>query len=662
MASSLHPLVLLTVISSPDIISSVTVINCSSTIECRNSVLSCTDHTDDCSITCSSPNSCESALIYCPIDRACTVFCTATGSCKSATIFAQKSSALQVIDGCTEDESCHDLAVWCPTATEPDTLCQLEGNENLGPSTDETAEGLQIFAIHGWSDLDIDSTDSQQSNLTSRGNMHCAINYTTSCDISTDDWSCTDSASLCNHIEISSTETASDSVADREEMWIIVVGLLVAVCFIAFCCYRGRKRNLKRLEEEKNGKTTAVRKVVSTSSTAPSQPSRKLPAGAPANWPRRSTDDEPQPAQPPAAVAYAPKVIVMSAPNTNTNLNTNVYTNSNLGLPQGEASKSRSTSRKKSRSSTRQKAHSASARRKRPKHKKKAKTGREVPNPIAVGVGIQNSPDRPKDHRFKTINTDSKTPSTHISPQPNSGHPSPNWSPEHSPIREESPYIAYSPIPKSRAQTMPMQQVSRRSDEEKLAIHEDNSHKPPSSFSSVPDLPHSHTLDPHVQPQQEHQLMPLPINPGISVSVINEMDASNPHLQEQDVQDIHTAYTQRMHVKDPEWDQNHGRPEGPGHNRNESTSTTASSVFGPGGHSRQNSDQLAVPTAIIAKNVPFENHATGEEPTWMRSPDTWNEFDKEAGILSDQQNLGHMLEDLEDGDLACSFGTNSQQW
>ncbi len=75
------------------------------------------------------------------------------------------------------------------------------------------------------------------------GIMHCNIQYSTSCIIASDKWECIN-INICNNtcIPITTTTTSNSLNNDKHiEMIIIVCGLIIALCFITFCCWYNNK-------------------------------------------------------------------------------------------------------------------------------------------------------------------------------------------------------------------------------------------------------------------------------------------------------------------------------------------------------------------------------------------------------------------------------------
>eukprot|EP01083_Nonionella_stella_P173827 600758_1 len=143
-------------------------------------------HSTDCQITCNGTmDSCQQMQIIGPLSNELYIQCEGTNACRNAIVSAYDTSDL-FIDGCSDpySNSCANLTVYCPSATNT-KHCHLEGDNNLAM--------VQLYAVDGWNDIDIDYFGQYPH---ASGTMHCGSDYTISCDISSDSWSCADT-SLC---------------------------------------------------------------------------------------------------------------------------------------------------------------------------------------------------------------------------------------------------------------------------------------------------------------------------------------------------------------------------------------------------------------------------------------------------------------------------------
>merc|ERR1712228_273683 len=55
------------------------------------------------------------------------------------------------------------------------------------------------------------------------------------------------------------------------------------------------------------------------------------------------------------------------------------------------------------------------------------------------------------------------------------------------------------------------------------------------------------------------------------------------------------------------------------------------------------------------KAMNLEPKRSESETNFIKSPDTWNSFDKENGIYGDEFVMGQMMGQLEEGAICCSY-------
>eukprot|EP01084_Bolivina_argentea_P205916 351673_1 len=235
--------------------------NCINPNPCNNTVINCSPN-EDCLIECHDTNSCANSIINCPtINGKCEIECTNTASCKQtiinsyinnevhincdasyscfATTFNTQTASLLNIEGCQQDQSCLDLSIYCPSHSD-DINCVIEGNDNLGSSPQ--SDGIQIYAINGWNDIEINYNGSFSTQP--RGKMYCNKNYTIDCDIALNDWSCSDTKHYCNNP--TTTLNPNDNPNDENVITIsidinklllpILLSAVLLICLIAACC------------------------------------------------------------------------------------------------------------------------------------------------------------------------------------------------------------------------------------------------------------------------------------------------------------------------------------------------------------------------------------------------------------------------------------------
>ena len=92
---------------------------------CRNSTIHC-PRNGDCSVICNNNGSCREAVVRGPVDGELTVDCDGPFACIDA-IFDAADSSLVNITGCAEEQSCIDIALWCPPQSNGENNCFLEG-------------------------------------------------------------------------------------------------------------------------------------------------------------------------------------------------------------------------------------------------------------------------------------------------------------------------------------------------------------------------------------------------------------------------------------------------------------------------------------------------------------------------------------------------------
>eukprot|EP01084_Bolivina_argentea_P069399 126279_1 len=189
---------------------------------CMKSYIKCPIH-GDCFISCNADKSCKLSNIIGPTNGDLIVNCNAERSCLGS-IFNGVQSNHMDINGCTAMESCLDLSLYCPPNINRTANCFMQGNNNIG--------SLEIYAINGWSDIQIDFSGDNYGGI-----MHCGNTYDIECNIVSDNWKCVND--ICNFNNfISTVETLPDLTNDFEHgsMGMVLIGgglILIAIgCII----------------------------------------------------------------------------------------------------------------------------------------------------------------------------------------------------------------------------------------------------------------------------------------------------------------------------------------------------------------------------------------------------------------------------------------------
>lgn len=489
----------------------------------------------------------------------------------------------------------------------------IKGNHNLGPSNDENSDGMQIYAIHGWSDIDltvdyseINVNESTNLSLDSIGTLYCDTRFEAYCDMelneNQDGWSCTEETNICENIDIeiitTSTTTTSSTLNQSQssetqhqldtEFIIITCGIFVAICYIGFCCWYTKRS--KKVETDSKG-TMDAKRVDSKSFT---KASKKSSISSTFN---RNNSNSVQHLEPQNAMTR--------------NMGGNKYHNSNSN-----------------------------------NHAQQLHTHMHmsIPNPISVHtVSPQSS--LPTDSRHAEI-----TPEPPHSLTPNKSKNISNVTPVQSSFPTSKPSIisasSYNSIPAPAS----------------MANNSNNGKDPRSATVSPVQSQDENNQgnNKHLRPYIEDS----PPKRGIMRNMMSVIDESH----EADVRDkdvTKMTFTQMKQRQNENWDQNQ-RKVHPGHG-----DMNSSGNVGTYGGSIQTSNSLSSTVDNNLRQLVYA-HGNNRKPMdlksdmsgstdisgYMKSPDTWDMFDKENGILGDQHAMYGMMDQLEEGDFAMSFTGN----
>ena len=150
-----------------------------------NHTISCPEATN-CDIVCNSTSNCSQKTIICPTELSCSILCES--GCDTLTINASFSSQLSV-SGCSQNNSCSDLSIYCPPKQNATKKCEITGNRNI-------QNGMNIYAINGWSDVVV--TNQNNYSISSLG-MFCLSDYSQSCSVANNAFECDPNGSIiCN--------------------------------------------------------------------------------------------------------------------------------------------------------------------------------------------------------------------------------------------------------------------------------------------------------------------------------------------------------------------------------------------------------------------------------------------------------------------------------
>eukprot|EP01083_Nonionella_stella_P068487 181852_1 len=254
-------------------------INCTS-YSCQNKQ-QC-DQGEDCTIQCTGSNSCRTATLLCPKDYKCTIQCIDEFACSNATINASLSSEL-TLNGCIDPNACSSLDIYCPAHTNKSKQCKISGNN--------IRNDVHFFAIHGFSDLDVNYTGDYALN---NAHMFCLTGYTQSCAVAPDSFLCDPSGDATCNGDLSITTTsetttlfttsrdldpgAIDLLFDLGSIYgidilyfVIIALLLLLLCIgcllVHYVCKANQQKNLLKLQN------IQMKKVKTISVNAQTQPS-----------------------------------------------------------------------------------------------------------------------------------------------------------------------------------------------------------------------------------------------------------------------------------------------------------------------------------------------------------------------------------------------------
>lgn len=184
---------------------------CDELNSCYASTITCPAHFV-CDIECLGNNACQNAMIECPYGEACNLNCGGTAgdggtnACRGATVHSEYASHF-ILDGCIDQLSCNGMNLYLPPNDgEPKAI--VNGGGTLASVN---SEPLNLYAIFGWLDVSIrnyQGTFADHSNT----QMHCLPDYSASCTIASDSWTCTNTEDICN-IPPTSPPTTSPTAA-----------------------------------------------------------------------------------------------------------------------------------------------------------------------------------------------------------------------------------------------------------------------------------------------------------------------------------------------------------------------------------------------------------------------------------------------------------------
>ena len=172
----------------------------------------------DCIVECRM-GSCVGATINCPINGNCEVHCTALESCywtaingpightfevycdrgcRDMQIHAENSGSFKFIAGKFSSYQVRGISIWFPERDEITHVkkAQVISYDDDGLSGYYGLWPISFYAIHGWLDVEViyEAINEQHGAI-----MHCNINYTDTCRVADDSWTCIPSNTICDN-------------------------------------------------------------------------------------------------------------------------------------------------------------------------------------------------------------------------------------------------------------------------------------------------------------------------------------------------------------------------------------------------------------------------------------------------------------------------------
>eukprot|EP01084_Bolivina_argentea_P100423 180321_1 len=142
---------------------------------CSHSQINC-GKSSNCLISCNAVASCQYAIIHSPDQKNVLTHCNGDHSCIGTMYDASNALTLSVT-GCSHDDSCSDVSLYCPPHTNGVKHCFITGH---------TTREWSIYAVNGWQDIN-------NLNLYHKGTMFCGHHYNASCHVTSNEWLCTNS-------------------------------------------------------------------------------------------------------------------------------------------------------------------------------------------------------------------------------------------------------------------------------------------------------------------------------------------------------------------------------------------------------------------------------------------------------------------------------------
>ena len=153
----------------------------------------------NCKIICEYGSHCNSAVINGPIDHDFEVHCL-YHDCDDMQIHAENSKSFTFIVGNISIQPALGLSIWFPSRDEITHEKKAKvislGNGIYGLTGYYGLYPINFYAVHGWLDVEViyvSITDKHGAI------MHCNINYTDSCHVADDSWTCTASNTICDN-------------------------------------------------------------------------------------------------------------------------------------------------------------------------------------------------------------------------------------------------------------------------------------------------------------------------------------------------------------------------------------------------------------------------------------------------------------------------------
>ena len=175
------------------------IINCIERESCPGATINCPIN-GNCKLVCDEWNACYSVVIHGPKNHAFEVHCLSSG-CKEMQIHAGDSGFFKFIAGNHSIASTRRMSIYFPpkdevTHNKKAQVIALRNDEYNGLDGYYGYLPFNLYAIHGWLDVDViyGAIDESHGAI-----MHCNINYTDSCWVANDSWTCTPSNTICDN-------------------------------------------------------------------------------------------------------------------------------------------------------------------------------------------------------------------------------------------------------------------------------------------------------------------------------------------------------------------------------------------------------------------------------------------------------------------------------